>query len=180
MCTIASDQRVTYNVVLDDLSSLPRPFMIATLLHVLKGKSLHLTCRLFMWKNSDCRIFWIPFQQSTRVSTWTNIYHGMPPLDLKVTSLEIMNMTYSDEGVYECKVTRGVLKRSLRAFVHVYDKFANFGIISTNDTVLEGDDWELTCAASVENYLNDIEWYNGTGLFPVSGNLSFDIRAKTT
>lgn len=42
----------------------------------------------------------------------------------------------------------------------------------------EGDDWELICAASVQNYSDIFNWSSGSGPIVQSGNPIFNIRAK--
>ncbi|XP_076277206.1 PDGF- and VEGF-receptor related isoform X2 [Lasioglossum baleicum] len=45
--------------------------------------------------------------------------------------------------------------------VLVTDVKEGFGIIRSEEPVIRGDDWQLTCAASIYNYSNIFEWTNG-------------------
>lgn len=52
-------------------------------------------------------------------------------------------------------------------FLKNIDGRGGFGIIELKDSVVEGDDLELICAASIYNYTSNFEWKYANGTFIV-------------
>lgn len=55
----------------------------------------------------------------------------------------------------------------LYRFFKTIDGRGGFGIIELKDPVVEGDDLELICAASIYNYTSNFEWKYENGTFIV-------------
>ncbi|XP_033331754.2 vascular endothelial growth factor receptor 1 [Megalopta genalis] len=62
--------------------------------------------------------------------------------------------------------------------VMVSDVAEGFGVISTEDLVVEGDDWVLICAASIYNYSDILEWSSQGGPIEQHDRISID-RGET-
>lgn len=69
-------------------------------------------------------------------------------------------------------------------FILLYRFFKNidgrggFGIIELKDSVVEGDDLELICAASIYNYTSNFEWKYANGALIVQNGKYFLLFEK--
>ncbi|KAL0113762.1 hypothetical protein PUN28_012704 [Cardiocondyla obscurior] len=70
----------------------------------------------------------------------------------------IVKMPIEESGKITCKACNILGCDSVTENILVSDGLGLFGIIGPENPVTEGDDIELTCAASVYNYTNDFTW----------------------
>ncbi|XP_076382953.1 peroxidasin homolog isoform X1 [Megalopta genalis] len=80
-----------------------------------------------------------------------------------------------DRGFYKCKIAPD---QEVAYRLIVQDVVGEFGVFSMQDTVVEGDEWELICAASIYNYSDIFDWSNEKGPIVQSDRISID-REKT-
>nr|XP_033335305.1 vascular endothelial growth factor receptor 1-like [Megalopta genalis] len=177
VCTIAPDQQVSYNVIVTEEYTLPKPVINATLLHVRKGESLYLKCSVVPSGLKHYNILWILQRQNDRTTTWSNSRSTENKILENMALLKVTNVTYNDEGIYECSVKEGIYERNTRTYVQVHDN-GDFGVVLTNNTVAEGDECVLICAASIRNYLDNFNWSIESGPIVQSDRISID-RGRT-
>ncbi|XP_076660894.1 PDGF- and VEGF-receptor related [Halictus rubicundus] len=75
--------------------------------------------------------------------------------------LSKVSMTIEVSGKLTCTACNIAGCDFVTEIVFVSDGNGGFGIIRPTEPVVEGDDWQLTCAASIYNYSNTFEWTNG-------------------
>ncbi|KZC13755.1 Vascular endothelial growth factor receptor 1, partial [Dufourea novaeangliae] len=76
-----------------------------------------------------------------------------------------VKMTIEMSGKLTCTACTLGLCESDTAEIRVSDGNDIFGIIAPKEPVIEGDDFELICAASVYNYLNILTWEKNSSSF---------------
>nr|XP_033324575.1 neural cell adhesion molecule 1-like [Megalopta genalis] len=76
-----------------------------------------------------------------------------------------------DRGFYKCKIATD---QQVAYRVIVRDVVGEFGVIPTKNTVVEGDEWELICAASIYNYSDTFDWSSEKGLIVQSDKIFID------
>ncbi|XP_033335291.2 vascular endothelial growth factor receptor 1 [Megalopta genalis] len=168
VCTIDPDQEVSYKVVVTDLleNKIPEPRIINSsgLLFLSKGESLYLKCAIIIPKNEDYRVFWIPTQQSDRVTTWSDVRPIENTIVERLALLKVTNVTYNDEGIYECRVKEGIYEKNSRTYVQVHESFYPFMNLKARDsnryyTRHEGD--EVEWIVDVKAYpLPELKWFH--------------------
>ncbi|KZC11067.1 Vascular endothelial growth factor receptor 3, partial [Dufourea novaeangliae] len=93
--------------------------------------------------------------------------------------LSIVRMMVEMSGRLTCKACNVVGCDSVTENVFVSDGNGGFGIIEPKESVTEGDDLELICAASVYNYSNIFEWSNEDNTPILETNRLSIVRGQT-
>ncbi|XP_076382488.1 vascular endothelial growth factor receptor 1 isoform X2 [Megalopta genalis] len=122
ICTIEPDQEVSYNVAVTREIKIPEPRIVnnSGLQLLNKGETLYLECAVVIPWNEDYHIFWIPMQQSGRITISINKVANVYEDIEKIASLRVTNMTYNDEGIYECRVKGEIHEKNSRTYVQVH------------------------------------------------------------
>ncbi|XP_078038597.1 PDGF- and VEGF-receptor related [Augochlora pura] len=89
-----------------------------------------------------------------------------------------VSTTIEMSGELTCSACNIVDCRNVSENVLVSDGDGEFGIVPIKEPVVEGDDWELICAASIYNYSDIIYWSNESGPIVQSDRIS--IHRETT
>ncbi|XP_078051038.1 vascular endothelial growth factor receptor 1-like [Augochlora pura] len=151
VCYMVPAQKVMYVVHLEtELSTLPQPGIVnSTLQHVVKGDTLYMTCYAILTANRDYNDpFWIQNNQGDRLQISYTSESLQNELILYKTTFVLANMTYEDEGIYDCMVdTRYTWKKS-RTYVQVHDSiepFINLTFVDSNRSFeyYKGDTMEM-------------------------------------
>nr|XP_033335514.1 hemicentin-1-like [Megalopta genalis] len=90
--------------------------------------------------------------------------------------LSTLSATLDMYGEVICRACNIVGCGNVTENVYVSDEVGEFGVILVKHLVIEGDDWELICAASVRTYSDNFDWSSESGPIVQSG--SFNIHAK--
>ncbi|XP_078051920.1 uncharacterized protein LOC144478076, partial [Augochlora pura] len=103
-------------------NTLPKPETTdnINLLHMQMGETLYMECFILIPRTVDYNIYWVPVHEIMRVSTWFDIQPDLSGFVRKVAFLEVKVLDFSDEGVYECKVKKGIYAKYARTYVLVY------------------------------------------------------------
>ncbi|XP_026297719.1 vascular endothelial growth factor receptor 1 isoform X2 [Apis mellifera] len=91
----------------------------------------------------------------------------------------IVKMTIEMSGHLTCSACNIIGCESQTETILVSDGRGGFGIIELKDPVVEGDDLELICAASIYNYTSNFEWKYENGTFIVQNDRLTIEQAKT-
>ncbi|XP_078050783.1 macrophage colony-stimulating factor 1 receptor-like [Augochlora pura] len=151
ICTIAPSEAVFYNLLVSDHHEVPSPLIVDhdDLVRVTKGESLQLKCTIWISLRVDYNIFWIPSQQSKRVALWFDRRLDVNGFDKKIASMMVRDVNFNDEGVYECRVKKGVYENYTRTYVQVHELAAIRPYVSPNTdqiNLVEGDPLQLACS----------------------------------
>ncbi|XP_078051432.1 vascular endothelial growth factor receptor 1-like, partial [Augochlora pura] len=92
--------------------------------------------------------------------------------------VSIVSATLQTSGELTCSACNDIGCGRATENVSVSDEVGEFGIILTMDSVVEGDEWKLICAASIRNYSDIFDWWNESGPIVQSERISID-RQRT-
>ncbi|XP_078053199.1 vascular endothelial growth factor receptor 1-like isoform X2 [Augochlora pura] len=87
-------------------------------------------------------------------------------------------MAIDMSGELTCSACNYIGCGNVTEITFVSEDVGEFGIILTKDPVVEGDNWELICAASMQNYSNIFDWRRESGPIIPSDRIFID-RGKT-
>nr|XP_033335512.1 vascular endothelial growth factor receptor 1-like [Megalopta genalis] len=126
ICTIGPNQEVSYFVIVSRSTDnvLPQPRIANnTLLHVKKGETLYLKCTITIPRDQNYyNASWIPWKQSFKVTTWNASQNiGGGGMVEKMALLRVTNVTYTEEGIYQCRVKDKNYEKNSRTYVQVHD-----------------------------------------------------------
>ncbi|XP_076382321.1 vascular endothelial growth factor receptor 1-like [Megalopta genalis] len=92
--------------------------------------------------------------------------------------LSTLSATLDMYGEVICRACNIVGCGNVTENVYVSDEVGEFGVILVKHLVIEGDDWELICAASVRNYSDNFDWSSESGPIVQSDRISIG-RGRT-
>ncbi|XP_012350055.1 vascular endothelial growth factor receptor 1 isoform X3 [Apis florea] len=126
--------------------------------------------------------------------TWNFIKYPYYPSYENATTIELTNtkesgmntrfhsivkMIIEMSGHLTCSACNIIGCESQTETILVSDGRGGFGIIELKDSVVEGDDLELICAASIYNYTSNFEWKYANGTFIVQNDRLTIEQTKT-
>ncbi|XP_076382328.1 vascular endothelial growth factor receptor 1 [Megalopta genalis] len=171
VCTIGPDQKVSYDVIVTKLADniLLQPTIVNnTLRHEIQGNTLFLECAIYLAQYKDYNHpVWRPKHLSGRVTTWNETRNMNDDTIGKMALLRVTNVTYEDEGIYECRAEEWVYEKHSQTYVQVHERPPPFMKITSWDpnryyTRHEGD--PLQWVVDVDAYPPpDVQWLNTYG-----------------
>nr|XP_033321453.1 vascular endothelial growth factor receptor 1-like [Megalopta genalis] len=130
-CSIAPNEEVLYHIYVTKKYNLTEPTIINdTLRHVTKGETLYVNCTTNIPKDVvDYTFNWSTPQQSNRIST--RDYTGS---NGKITTeLTIKNVTYEDEGIYQCIIKSFYTEKKSQTYIKVLESIEPYISLTTQD-----------------------------------------------
>ncbi|XP_078038596.1 vascular endothelial growth factor receptor 1-like [Augochlora pura] len=147
----------------------PSPYYLPNQVAIIECHMIAFPMPNITWSYRKCPSF--PFCENGTLEYITNstVESGM-----MTSMISTVSMTIEMSGQLTCIACNIVGCGNVSETVMVSDVIDGFGLISTQDPVVEDDDWELICAASIYNFSDTLEWSSQSGLIEQHDRITID------